>query len=140
MNPESDPIKNDARRRHQSRRLPEGAACALCGEINPEVLRSPARSILEMHHAAGEANDPNLIVVLCQNCHRRATNAQRDQAALPPGIAPSSLERLQLALRSLGAFFSSLAESCLTWAETLGQAILSLNAAVPGWRTLPGMP
>ena len=140
MIPEPDPIKNDARRQRQSRRLPTDATCALCGETNPEVLKPPTRSILEAHHAAGEANDADLVAVLCLNCHRKATNAQRDHEALTSGRAPSGLERLELALRSLGSFFILLAQFCFTQAEMLGHTILSLSAYDPTWRTFPGMP
>jgi hypothetical protein len=52
------------------------AACLLCGERDVEVLRehkaaSVPATVLETHHLGGRANDPDLVVVLCLNCHRR---------------------------------------------------------------------
>lgn len=72
----SDPIGRDLTRDRARRRLAAGAACALCGEADPEVIANrPANlvpaSVLEVHHVGGRVNDPDLTVVLCLNCHRR---------------------------------------------------------------------
>jgi hypothetical protein len=98
------------------------------------------RSLLEAHHAAGEANDPDVLVVLCMNCHRVATEGQLDVGALPAGRAPTFLERLALTLRSLGTFFSLLAERCFAWATQLGHVVALLDEQLPTWRLLGGMP
>ena len=145
MNPEEDPIGNDRRKSRQSRRLPPDAACALCGETDPTaLLNRPASALpptlLEAHHALGEANASDVIVVLCRNCHAKATEAQRDVEALPPGRAPSCFERLAFALRSLGSFFGLLAQWCHLMAAQLAQAVAALDKDQPDWRTLPGMP
>lgn len=136
MKPEEDPIANDARKARRSRRLPPGSSCALCGETDPASLQ---RSLLESHHVAGRANDRGLTVVLCRNCHAKATSEQIDVGAIPPGRAPTVFERLILALRSLGTFFELLAKSCYAWATQLTAAVATLDANYPDWRTDPGL-
>lgn len=142
VKPEPDPIGNDARKQRQIRRLPPDVACALCGEQEPTILQptTPSRSVLESHHAAGKANDDELLVVLCSNCHKKVTAEQYDVGALPSGRASSDLERLELALRSLGVFFNLLAEACYRWAAWITQVITMLNERLPEWRTFLDMP
>jgi hypothetical protein len=140
--PDPDPIATSARKQRQTRRLPADAACGLCGETEPSVLvmvKCP-KALLEGHHAAGRYNDPNVIIVLCRNCHTKATNGQLDVGALPPGRAPSLLERLVLALKSLGSFFELLAKTCYLWAAGLTAVVACLDVHAAGWRHFPGMP
>jgi hypothetical protein len=136
---EPDPIGVDYRKSRQARRLPAGAACAFCGETQICTLRTPRRSILEHHHAAGQANDETLIVVLCLNCHAKATAGQLDAGALPAGTAPSVVERQELALRSLGSFAELMAEACYRWGDQLAGVVNELDENLSGWRDLPGM-
>ncbi|MGO8873426.1 MAG: hypothetical protein ACLQPH_18885 [Acidimicrobiales bacterium] len=142
MNPESDPIANDRRKARQSRRLPPDAACALCGETEIAVLAQykVPRRLLELHHVAGQANDDEVVVVLCRNCHAKATAEQQDVGALVPGPQPSCLESMRLAMLSLGTFLQLVAQACFRWAAQLGQTITSLDEHLSSWRTLPGMP
>jgi hypothetical protein len=95
--------------------------------------------LLEMHHVLGEANDEEVVVCLCRNCHAKATAAQQDVAAIPPGRASTCLERIVYAMRSLGSFFQLLADWCHRCADQVTHAIKSLDEHVPTWRTLPGM-
>jgi len=141
---EPDPIQNEARRARRERRLPPGAACALCGETDPAVLRQAnllpsTLRLLQMHHALGEANDEEVVVCLCLTCHAKATAAQQDAAALPPGRASTCLERIVYAMRSLGSFFQLLADWCHRCADQVTRAIKSLDEHLPSWRGLPGM-
>ncbi len=101
MRPEPNPISSDARRVRRARRLPPDAACALCGEQQPRGpgLRKVPRWLLEGHHAAVESNDEFLIVVLCLNCHARATALQHDVGVLVPDQADTFLEGMDRALR-----------------------------------------
>ncbi len=140
--PDPDPIGTSARRQRQLRRLPADAACALCGETEPSTLSLVKRpkSLLELHHAAGQHNDPETVIVLCRNCHWKATIAQLDVGALPPGAEPSLLERIALGLRSLGSFFELLAKSCYFWAAGILAAVACLDVHAAGWRLFPGMP
>ena len=74
----ADPIGNDVRKLRRARRLGPGAACVICGEANRDQLKRMSRSLLERHHLAGRANDPELTVVVCLNHHARLSEAQRD--------------------------------------------------------------
>jgi hypothetical protein len=140
--PDPDPLGTATRRAKQARRLPPDAACAICGETEPTTLIAVKRrkSPLEEHHAMGRHNEPEVVVVLCRNHHAKATDAQYAVGSLPDRPAPSPLERLPLALKSLGSFFELLAKSCYFWAGVLTAVIAALEAGVPGWRHLPGMP
>jgi hypothetical protein len=95
---------------------------------------------LEEHHVAGRANDEEVIVVLCVNCHRKASARQLDAEALPPGVRPSRLEAMALAMRSLATFFQMLADACQRWAKDLIETVRALDESDPTWRTLTGMP
>ena len=144
MIPDPDPIQNEVRRKRRARRLPPDAACVLCGESDPAVLRmeSVPRStlkLLQVHHPLGEANDQEVEVVVCCNCHAKATAAQQDVGALPAGRAPTCLERLVLAMRSLAAFFRQLADSFQRWADQVLAVVRSLDEHLPTWRSLPGI-
>lgn len=128
MIPEPDPIQNEARRARRVRRLPPDAACALCGEPDPATLRQDSflpstLKLLQRHHVLAEANDEEVVVCLCLTCHAKATAAQQDVAAIPPGRAPTDLERLALSMRSLSSFFQLLAEWCLRSADLVTRAI-----------------
>jgi hypothetical protein len=92
-----------------------------------------------MHHVLGEANDEAVVVCLCLTCHAKATAAQQDAAAIPPGRASTCLERIVYAMRSLGSFFQLLADWCHRCADQVTQAIKSLDEHFPSWWTLPGM-
>jgi hypothetical protein len=144
MIPDPDPIQNEVRRRRKARPLPPDAACALCGETDPAALRKTTvrRSTLQLlqaHHPLGEANDQEVEVVLCRNCHAKATAAQQDAGALPAGRAPTCLERFVLAMRSLAAFFRQLADSFQRWADQVADVVRSLDEHLPSWRGLPGI-
>ena len=142
MKPEPDPIANDLRKERRSRRLPPDAICVLCQETEIPVLSSQkvTRRLLELHHVAGQWNDDEVVVVLCRNCHAKATAEQLDVGALEPGPRSSCVEAVKLGLLSLGTFFSLLAAACYRWAAQLAAMIGALDDQVPGWRTLPGMP
>jgi hypothetical protein len=142
VKPEPDPIANDLRNERRSRRLPPDATCALCGETEIPILgnHKVSRSLLEMHHVAGQANDDDLVVVLCRNCHGKATAEQQDVGALVAGRRSSCVEAMKLALVSLGTLFSLLAAACFRWSAQLAQMIGVLDEQTPDWRTLPGMP
>jgi len=142
MKPEPDPIANDLRKERRSRRLPPDAACALCGETDIAVLATHKvpRRLLELHHACGQWNDDEVVVVLCRNCHAKVTAEQLDVGALETGPRASRVEAIKLALVSLGTFFNLLAAACFRWSAQLAQMIGVLDDELPAWRTLPGMP
>jgi ribosomal protein L34E len=129
-----DPIGADLTRVRARRRLPPGAVCACCGERDAEVLRA-RESVLERHHIAGRVNEPDLTVVLCLNCHRRAStlvpnlgvDLQREQ--LPP-----SPERLVAMLRGSAAFLIQLAGALQARAKWLERVIAELDQNDSRWR------
>jgi hypothetical protein len=58
--------------------------CIVCGEDNPHCL--------ELHHIAGRRFDHETVIV-CKNCHRKLSDAQRDHPKSEGG-EPSLEERL----------------------------------------------
>lgn len=137
--PGPDPIGADGVREYARRKLPPSAVCVVCGERDATVLRQRERTLLEAHHVAEEANDPELTVPLCLNCHRRQTNNQ-DAVGVVLDRDPSRsiLEKLIGLLRGLGVFFEALARSLVSRAASLEQFVDELDAAMPEWRSLPG--
>lgn len=119
-----DPIGRDLSRQRARWRFAPGEVCALCGEHDSEVLRRPSargpKSLLEVHHVLGRANDDELTIVLCLNCHRRAS-AGMDFAGV--GSDPSGdndrIARLVSVLRAIATFLQQLACTLMTWAEEL---------------------
>jgi len=144
MTAELDPIDNEARNNSRARRLPPDSACALCGETEVTALekvdkRRVSPHVLESHHAAGRHNDAALQVVLCRNCHARATAAQWDAGAFSRGRPPSMLHQLVNMLRSLASFFVLLGQRFFVWAEMIATFIANLDIVLPDWPTLlPG--
>ena len=144
MTAEPDPIGNEVRNNRRARRLPPDAACALCGETEVSTLEKVdkpkiAPHVLEVHHAAGRHNDAELEVVLCRNCHARATAAQWDAGALSRGRPPTSLHQLVNVLRSLASFFLLLGQRLFAWATFVVTFIERLDEILPDWPTLlPG--
>jgi hypothetical protein len=137
---EHDPIANDGRRARRTRKLGADAACTLCATTDPAVLeRQRSRRLLEEHHVLGHTNDEALTIVLCRNCHARATARQHDA-----GVANSNtpepatvLHQLDQALRALASFLQLLADTFLGWAHQLRGLTTALDHHHPGWSTLP---
>jgi hypothetical protein len=118
------------RHERKARRLPPNAVCAVCGESDPRLL--------EVHHVAGAANDPESTVVLCLNHHRQQSADQRAAGVdLDPRRIRTLLERIVSWLRGLALFFAMLATGCRDMADRLAAFIEELDANFPGWRTLP---
>ncbi len=137
--PEPDPMASDRRAAKRKRRLSPDAACALCGETDPDVLINPSRKhLIEEHHAAGIDNDP-VTVPLCLNHHAKISIGQQDVGAFSKEPSPSVLERMIRALKSLGVFFEDLAKAFYRWAAQLSTVVNTLDENVPAWRLLPGM-
>jgi hypothetical protein len=129
-----DPIRDDARRARRQRRLGSDAVCVLCGERTPDVLIKVRRSLLEHHHLAGEANDPELTVVVCRNDHAKLTEAQRVSGVeLRRASERSSLARLEAVLCGLADFFVLLAQALRGWAAEIRATIKRLDEGWPGW-------
>lgn len=134
-----DPMGNDLRRERRARVLPRDAACVMCGETNPEILmQAEAPSVLELHHLAGKANDPDLLVVLCLNHHRVQTARQPGYGVeLSRDPQRTSIEKLVSMLRSLGLFLVELGKAMVAKADDLAAHVAGLDAHYPAWRAMP---
>lgn len=78
--------------------------CGVCGERDVRCL--------EAHHTAGRRHDPATVAV-CANCHRKATDAQKDHPLpIPNGDA---------LLESVGHFLLGLADLLSLVIERLSQ-------------------
>lgn len=135
---ERDPIGNDARRRRQVARLGTNPSCLLCSERDLDTLRPLPAPLLEEHHIAGRANDPNAAVILCRNCHAKATAGMlRGGMQLAQEDGRSAPEKIVQFLHGLALFFEMLAAACEGWAVRLTSHVASLDANLPAWRELP---
>jgi hypothetical protein len=134
---EDNPIQNDARQARRQRHLGHNNVCVFCGASDPDALLRVRRLVLEEDHVVGRANDRDLTIVICRNCHAkkharmRAAGVQLEQSPHRTVIV-----LLIAILASLGAFFSMLAESLSEWADRLTVFARALDAKCPEWRTL----
>ena len=100
----------EARRQQALQRLGcDSPRCIRCGETDPRCL--------EHHHIAGQAYDGTL-ATLCRNCHRKASDMQRDH---PPQVddPPSLTERVGHFLLGLADLFALLIEVCRQFGHAL---------------------
>ena len=112
-------------------------ACAVCGETTVAVLRRASRELVEFHHLAGEANDPDLGVFLCLTHHTMCTELMRDLGVpLTRAQQRSLLERLVAVLDGLAVFFEIAGRLLHAWAGELREFVGALDRSHPGWRGL----
>jgi hypothetical protein len=137
MDLQPDPIATDRRRSRRRTKLPDDAACVLCGKQTPEALIRIDRSILELHHPLTKAAAPELTVPVCLNCHREATEGQLQAGVNMHGKGRSVPEVVVSALRSLGVFFQQLGAWLLALAEQVSLLVGALDQHHPQWRELP---
>lgn len=130
-----NPIANAARNEKRQRGLPPNAACAHCGEREPIVLvrETKHQGLIEEHHVAGRANDKEFTVLLCSNCHRRATAQQLDMGALKTMETDNTLDKIIDASYSMAAFHQGAKEAFLRWAEKLTVFKAKLDNRYPDW-------
>jgi hypothetical protein len=83
--------------------------CVHCGESDPLCL--------ELHHIGGQAYD-DALVTLCRNCHRKASDMQRDHPRQIDG-EPDLLERAGHFLLGLANLFALLVEKCREFGSAL---------------------
>jgi hypothetical protein len=118
------PIRTARRKALREERLGKNAFCLFCGygclesltKVSRKWLESKGLSpdwidrLLEDHHVAGEAHDPDLFVTLCLNCHREVTEGlAREGVSMHPEKNIPKL--VALILRASAAFFEALAKS-----------------------------
>jgi hypothetical protein len=136
--PPLSPIANDRRRARRRQKLPDDAACALCGWKTPDALLRVGRNLLERDHVDGDANNPELVVLLCPNCHAVRTEAQRRLGVdLRHDDSRTVIERLEAAHRSRASFDRLRADSDLKSADRLAALTEALDRRYPGWRQVP---
>lgn len=132
---DKDPIGTAVRRRRrqaQFRAYPP--VCFLCPESDLEALTPVTlswleehgvdvrRILIEMHHLHGEAHDPEFVVPLCLNCHRKVTeDLARTGVSMKPEIDP--IARTVLMLHADAAFFERFAASRRRMAENLSKTL-----------------
>lgn len=94
--------------------------CGMCGETDWRCI--------ELHHVADFDRD-NLTVLICRNCHRKASDDQKDHPAFDPNADP--------VLDAIGHFLLGLADMLRAIVEKLyafGLALIerASPAPVPG--------
>jgi hypothetical protein len=134
--PEPDPIKNDRRRARKAAKLPPGASCLLCPEAAPERLLPVERTLLEAHHVLGEGIAPDLVVVLCKNCHAEQTQRQLDAGVEFSRERRTVLETAASVLIALGVFLLSLGRWLLDLGHQVQALVVGLDRDHSGWRAL----
>jgi hypothetical protein len=132
----ADPIKTAARRARREQRLGSDAACTLCGLTTPDALIAVRRALLEVHHVCGRANDADLTVPVCRNCHAVLTEGQR-ASSVSLTYPPTILHQVAAALASFFTFLHHIAERGMAWSDALSRLITELDSAFPAWRELP---
>ena len=129
-----DPIAKETRLAKRERLLGDDPACVLCGLGTIASLTAVSREVLEAHHVVGRANDEDLTVPLCRNCHAEVTEGYRD-AGVALNRPPTLLHKLVAVLRALGAMLTALGQKCAAWAEALARLVARLDSSFPAWRT-----
>ena len=132
------PIRTARREALREERLGKDAFCLFCGYGCLEALTQVTRRwleskgvpqeridrLLEVHHAVGEAHDPDLLITLCLNCHREVTEGvAREGVGMHP--EKNALKRVALMLRAAAVLFESLGKSFRKWANLLENEVES---------------
>lgn len=131
---DKDPIATDVRRRRRQRRLgTDHPTCDLCGYSGLEALTPVTSGWLkahgiERHHVVGKNNDPNLVVSLCLNCHRTATEGLA-RAGVSMRSESDPIARVAQMLDALAAFFEMLVDALRRWAELLWEIVATPEPA-----------
>jgi hypothetical protein len=129
---DNNPIETDVRRERRRRRLGANAVCLLCGEAELSTLVGVSKKFLEDHHIAGRANDSEMVIPLCLNCHRKVTE-DAAQCGLDLSQPRSFLNRLLAILLGLAVLFTRLGAALAHWAQELSNLIASLDQDCPDW-------
>lgn len=126
---DNDPIGTAGRETARIARLGAGPlVCFLCGEADPVTLipktsdwlkrKGVHDTLFEKHHVAGEAHDAELTVLICRNCHAKATEGLL-QAGVSMKPEPDPIERVAAMLDARAVFLETEAASDRRMAELL---------------------
>lgn len=111
-----DSLQSEVRKQRALERLgSDHPRCAHCGEADERCL--------ELHHVAGQAYSEECAVV-CRNCHRKLSDAQKDH---PPALAdgePPYLERIGHFLIGLADLLEMLIEKLREYGMVLIEAAI----------------
>jgi len=131
-------VGREMRAEQRARLLGENAACVVCGERDTAGLKKASRSLVEFHHLAGRANDPELGIHLCLTHHAILTERMRDAGVhLGHDEERVFLERLRETLIGNGLALIVLGEALLDRAKDLDFEITRLDRQQQGWREPP---
>ena len=121
---DQNPIKTDVRRRKRQERFGNlNPKCILCGCPELETLTPVSPGWLEahgieFHHVVAAERDSELVVPLCLNCHRTATEGlARADVSMTCEADPDI--RVASMLRALAAFFVLVVDALRRWAKSL---------------------
>ena len=102
MNSQSDLDKDEREQRRLRRLGSTNPSCACCPETDSRCL--------ELHHIAGQKNDPDTLAIICRNCHRKLSDEQLDH---PPDATPEDV------LKRIAHFLFGLADMLALIVEKL---------------------
>jgi hypothetical protein len=92
--------------------------CLHCGCSEPMLLRPVTRCFLEEHHVVGFANDPDLTLALCFNCHALITEGLL-QAGVSMTKQSDPIKFACVVFRALAVHFRALSEAFWRFANLL---------------------
>lgn len=134
---DNDPIGTAGRATKRSQRLGSGPqVCPFCGYADPVALirvtaewlreHDVPSTLFEGHHPLGENHDPELTVLICRNCHAKAT-----EGLLCAGISmrpePNPVARVALMLDAMAELDETQAAARRRCAELLRKSSENTN-------------
>jgi hypothetical protein len=103
-------------------------------------MRRAKLHLIEYNHVAGRANDPDLTVPMCLNCHARYSAMQRlNDVDLEWYPERTALDWVRDSAAQIAYLLRQLADVLELWAEALGTASAGLDDKYPFWRHLPSV-
>lgn len=110
-------IMSEAEKRYETRRQ---KAFDRLGTDNPRCAFGDETDwrCMELHHLEGERFGKTLVIV-CRNCHRKLSDAQKDQTTTNPGTPPTTNESIGHFLQGLADLLRFLADKLWEYGEYL---------------------
>lgn len=105
-------MRNDMERRKQQRLAKLGSNNPICGNCGERRWQ-----LLELHHVADFDRDEATVIV-CGNCHKMASDAQRDHPPFDDSADPT-LDRIGHFLLGLADLLSRIVEKLIEFAHIL---------------------